>query len=119
MGLIDTIRCQATAPGSELLGDREFQTKGLGCRFDTFTINPAGRLIHHRTQVNGRSIPFKTVLDIDVIAPIHRDLRLTGDDGSGNLCDFVARFTDGRLEWVKPWDAFTEVEQEYLVAGES
>jgi len=119
MGLIDTVRCHAKVPGSELLGDGEFQTRDFGCRFERFTIDESGRLIHHLPTREWDGNFLKTVSIEDIVVPIHRDVRLFGPvdlDGGSN---FYARFTDGILQWVMPWEELTEEQREYAVVVES
>ncbi|WP_145029429.1 hypothetical protein [Caulifigura coniformis] len=115
----DTVRCYTEVPGAELLGTGEFQTKDFGCRFDYFTIDKEGRLIHHQRTFDAEGMPLPRTPDRDVIAPIHRDVRLYGRDAVGNHRDYCARFTDGRPQWVKPWDELSELQREYSVIVES
>jgi hypothetical protein len=119
MGLFDTVRCFAEVPGAELLGNEEFQTKDFGCRFEHFTINRQGLLVHHRPVYTSR-VPFARPSSYrDVIVPIHRDARLFGPIDSSEGRSFCARFSDGVLQWVKPWEELSEVQREYAVTVES
>lgn len=118
MGLFDTVRCQARVPGSELLGDGEFQTSDLGRWCDRFTIDISGNLVHHRTRNQPEKPLWRYMTDRDIAIPIHRDIRLTGDDATGCVAHFVARFTDGRLQWVKRLEQLSQEEQEYFVVVE-
>lgn len=119
MALIDTVRCSAKVPVAEVLGDREFQTKTFGCRFDRFTIDGAGRLIHpcriERTvPLDDRPFEYR-----DIVVPIHRDVRLFGPDAMGTFRAFCARLTDGILQWGKFRDELTEEQREYAVTIKS
>lgn len=118
MGCFDTVRCQAKVPGAELLGDREFQTKDLGKRMDEFTIRGDGRLIHHRTRWGSDPSQWTRFPDRDVLVPLHDDVTLTGHSADGLISTYVARFTDGKLEWIKPKDSLSEDHQEYLWSGD-
>jgi hypothetical protein len=118
MGLSDTVRCYADVPGAELLGDGEFQTRDLGCRFDHFSIDNQGRLIHQRRMFTEAS-PDLLVSQESIVVPIHRDVRLDGRDASGNYGTYCARFTDGILQWVKPWNELSELQRVYAVIVES
>lgn len=118
MGFFDTLRCKANVPGAELLGDREFQTKDLGKRMDEFTICDDGQLIHHRTHFESGSESWKRIPDRDVVVPLHDDITLIGDSASGESCSFVARFTDGKLEWIRPRDDLSDDHREYLWSGD-
>lgn len=118
MGFFDTIFCEANAPGAELLGDREFQTKDLGRRMDHFTITVAGELIHHCRRPENKEVFARHVAYRDVLVPLHRDITLCGATSAGEFAWFVARFTDGKLQWVCPLEHLSEDHREYLRAGD-
>lgn len=127
MGLFDTVRCRATVPGTELLRDGELQTYDMGRRMESFTITSDGRLIHHRMRYELAArvatppgeIPqlYQRIPDGDVEVPLHRDISLSGESATGQHGWFVARFTDGRLEWIRPRESLSEDHREYLTAG--
>ena len=118
MGCFDIIRCQAKIPGAELLGDREFQTTDLGRRMDRFTISEDGRLIHHRTHRAFGQPVRQHIAELNVVVPLHRDITLSGETSDGKYDWFVARFTDGRLEWIRPREILSEDHLEYMRAGD-
>jgi hypothetical protein len=50
-------------------------------------------------------------LDIDM--QFHGDILLIGDNGSSS--EYIARFTHGTLEWIRPLDTFSETERSLVV----
>jgi hypothetical protein len=118
MGLFDSIHCHAKLPGAELLGQGEFQTKDLGRRMDSFTITEDGLLIHHR-KYRAQFQPIRQHCEeLDAIVPLHRDITFFGETYDGKVDWFVARFTDGRLEWIRLRESLSEDHREYLLAGD-
>ena len=119
MELYDTVRCFAEVPGAGLLGNGESQTKDFGCRCKRFTIDHAGRLIHH-CPVYDSGEPFAQSASYqDTIVPIHRDGRLSDEDEAGRYRVYCCRFTVGTLQWGKPWEELTEAQREYAVTVKS
>jgi|SRR3989344_9472597 len=97
MGLFDEIKCEYPLPKiSETLRKGWFQTKDLGCNLDKYTITKNGNLILRKTKGKVRNVKI----------PFHGDIRIytcTGSQENNNLkwYEFIARFTDGRLQWIK------------------
>jgi len=128
MGLLDTVRIEPGAPGADRFRDCELQTSDLGRRMERFTIIADGRLIHHRvrydvTQASATAeisplALWRVVPDRDVVVPLHRDVTLYGEPADGEADFFVARFTEGRLQWIKPRDQLDEDYREYLWASD-
>lgn len=122
MGMFDYIRCEYPLPIPEMQ-DRSFQTKFADwCYLDDYTITKDGRLIHHTTRSEVvpeaerpyPNAPEGSLLGIcgmlrrvptgDVEIPYHGDIvfydwRVPGQHT--DLVDFVARFTNGRVEWIR------------------
>lgn len=96
MGMFDTIRCEYPLPHPEHQ-DIEFQTKDLDCVLDHYLITRDGRLVRKaRTWHKG---PHR-----DVTWPIHGDVRFyewLGKDAPQPWIEYVARFTHGRVEWIR------------------
>lgn len=94
MGMFDTIFCEypLPEPGHQALG---FQTKDLECLLDNYTITSDGRLIRRaRRGLLGQP-------DRDIEWPLHGDIRFyTSRDKV--WVEYVARFTHGRVEWIRP-----------------
>ena len=97
MGMYDRIYSMVQLPDCELPTAMELQTKDLECLLDCYVIDAEGRLLLCRTLPDG--LP---------------DLAGAEDTGyHGDLCfytfseprrephEFLARFTHGRLEWVR------------------
>lgn len=94
MGLFDTVGCEYPLPEARHQ-ELEFQTKGLECVMDHFTITRDGRLIRHP---GGWSR-----LDRDVEWPVHGDIRIYTSDKTQDpsWIEYVVRFTHGRVEWIR------------------
>lgn len=94
MGLFDDVKCEYPLHDPEHQ-QREFQTKDLGCLLDRYTITRDGRLVRHAQA--GRRGPSR-----DVEWPIHGDIRFYDfDRDKEQMIEYVARFTHGRVEWVR------------------
>ena len=122
--MFDEIRCYAPLPDDLAKPGRLFQSHSLYCSMDQFTITEQGRLIHHRCRYEfagerevrpglffpqSRRIP---VADIDM--DYHGDVRLYDSTDDGTALDYVARFTHGSLEWIKPYAALSDVHRSWF-----
>jgi hypothetical protein len=87
MGLYDTVVCECDLPPEMGPPTREFETRSLFQLMERFTINRQGRLIRHGTTRENSDMQF------------HGDILLTHYEGDAHA-DFVARFTNGTLEWI-------------------
>ena len=96
MGLFDTIRCEypLSVAGHQNL---EFQTKGLDCGMERYTITPDGRLIRHSRGGMFAKGPCR-----DIEWPVHGDVEFYTSDSDRNWIEYIARFTHGRVEWIRP-----------------
>lgn len=97
MGMFDTITCEYPLPVAEHQ-DLEFQTKDLENLLDHYAITHEGRLIRKPRRGLARG-PAR-----DVPWPLHRDLRFytsTGEGEARQWIEYVARFTYGRVEWIR------------------
>ena len=97
MGMFDTIHCEYPLPEPRHQ-DLEYQTKDLECLLARYTITSDGRLVLHVRQGRGRP-------DGDIEWPLHADLRFYTSDHSVEphvWIEYVARFTHGRVEWIRP-----------------
>lgn len=94
MGMFDTIHCEVPLPVAEHQS-LAFQTKNLECLLDTYTITGDGRLVRHARR------GWREETDHDVEWPLHGDIRFyTSKDKE--WIEYVARFTHGRVEWIRP-----------------
>lgn len=99
MGMFDTLYCQYPLPNPRHQ-DLEFQTKDLENLLDTYTITREGRLVQHADR-GGWGAP----LDHDVEWPLHGDIRFyTSVQTEDPWVEYVARFTHGRVEWIRPME---------------
>lgn len=94
MGMFDTIHCEYPLPEAKHQS-LVFQTKNLECLLDTYTITADRRLVRHARR------GWRKETDHDVEWPLHGDIRFyTSKDKE--WIEYVARFTHGRVEWVRP-----------------
>lgn len=94
MGLFDTVRCEYPLPDQQHQ-DLEFQTKDLERCLESYTITQEGRLVWHARR--GRRGPIR-----DIEWPLHSDVRIYAPDPSKTWIEYVVRFTDGLVEWIRP-----------------
>jgi hypothetical protein len=100
LGLFDTITCEYPLPVAEHQ-NLEFQTKDLESLLDHYTITRDGRLVRRAGHGlwGSRGGPAR-----DVTWPLHGDLRFytsTGEGEARQWIEYVARFTHGRVEWIR------------------
>lgn len=125
MGMFDEIKCEYPLPDA-VMQDVVFQTKSFDCELTRYTITADGRLIHHTAR--WESVPeeerafygkpewekpfyrmigcLKTIPDGDVEVPYHGDVCFYTSRGepqteSFEWFEYQARFTDGKLQWIK------------------
>lgn len=103
-----------------MLATKRFrQTKSLFRGLDRFTITREGKLLHHRQYhepvfdhpLNESTTPLKCVprQEGDVDLGYHGDIEMCETTPSGELVKYVARFTDGILESIRPLEALSEI----------
>lgn len=102
MSLFDELKVEYPLAEREVQGHL-FQTKDLECSMSTYTITKEGRLIHHRRFDDWGVARTK---DMDVDTEYHGDISFgthTGsyNDGTQVVYEYVARFTEGQLQWIK------------------
>ena len=100
MGMYDELWWEADVPVGHPPDSRLFQTKSFDCCLDRYVVTEAGRLclVGNGWQDDGPFQPESSRRRIDV--EFHGDMRLVpvgGPDG-----DYIARFTHGTLEWIRP-----------------
>jgi len=119
MGMFDDIKCDAPLPDGHVSAGNWFQTKSLWCCMDKFTITADGKLIFHKRQyetVGDQEIrpgvfrpEYKLAHTEDIDMDYHGDVRFCGSGQDNKFVDYVARFTHGRLEWIRPYEALSDV----------
>jgi len=120
MGLFDEVYCEADLPAGHPGTGRDFQTKSLGSCLDNFTITKEGRLILHAVRYEdctdpGRRMPMMTAVPLgDVDTEFHGDIQLYGTV-EDSLVEYVARFTHGSLEWIRPLAELPEIRKRFLM----
>jgi hypothetical protein len=120
MGMFDEVHCGADLPPGHPEMDRDFQTKSLGSCLDRFTITKEGRLILHAVRYEasdepGRRLPMMKAVPLgDVDTEFHGDIQLYGRAKDG-LVEYVARFTHGTLEWIRPLQELSEIHKKLLM----
>jgi hypothetical protein len=116
MGMYDEVVCECALPDGKEPSPRQFQTKNLYRLLASFTLTKEGRLVYHWVRYVSEETPgdglfgFRMVpveqKDIDM--DFHGDIRLSGVEDDSP--DYIARFTDGTLEWIRPIENFSKEE---------
>ena len=120
MGMFDDVYCEADLPPGHPESERSFQTKSLGNCLDRFTITKEGRLILHSVRYEstgeGRlGLPWmKSIPTGDVDTEFHGDIELVASVGD-SLVEYVARFSHGTLEWIRPLSELSEIQKKLLM----
>ena len=119
MGLFDDVYCEADLPAGHPELERSFQTKSLGSCLDQFRITKEGRLILHSvryesSEEEGRGLPLmKPIPTGDVDTEFHGDILLVARI-EDRLVEYVARFTHGALEWIRPLSELSDFQKRLL-----
>jgi hypothetical protein len=114
--MYDEVYCEA-----DPMSERGFQTKSLFRCLDRLTITKEGRLILHAFRYQSAQeaetpLPLMTrIPEGDIDLEFHGDIRLTST-GEDHIAEYVARFTDGNVTWVRPWTEISEVHKSLLNA---
>ena len=124
MGMYDEIVWEQPLPDGRLPAGSVFQTKSFGRNMDRFTLNNAGRLIEHVVKYtriervrsdSERFLPILQAVPVgDVDTGYHGDIVITAVHPGDSLIEYVARFTYGTLDWVKPLGMLTEADTHCL-----
>ena len=107
MGMFDDVYYEADLPTGHPESARDFQTKSLFNCLDRLTVTKGGRLILH-PAVNQAEGSNQAGPDVDI--EFHGDVCLTHLI-DGKLVQYVARFTHGTLEWIRPRKELSEIHQ--------
>src|SRR5579872_7137939 len=101
MGMFDEVWFDEKLPDFPL-HCRHFQTKSLDNCMDRYIVSHTGRLVFAGSTLFDEA----PIALVDCPAPVdrhfHGDLRLTADDGQYE--QYIARFTHGTFEWIRPID---------------
>jgi len=114
MGMFDYVECAADLAGHPPIAGGKFQSRSLYRVLGRFTITSEGRLIYHavRYESTGPAKPLPRMVAIpeeDIELTFHGDILLTAEEGE--LEEYVVRFTHGVVEWVRPFEEFSEAER--------
>ena len=96
MGMFDLIYSYRPLPECDLPQEIAFQTKNFECLLDYYIIKTDRRLFRCQSMDEER---------VDLVGAVdteyHGDIRFYGGEPRGTRYEFIARFTDGTLVWVK------------------
>lgn len=122
--MFDDIKCDAQLPDDRLPTGTWCQTKSLASCMERFTITTEGRLVRHRYRselIGEREIrpgiimpKYRSIPVGDTDLEYHGDIRFYGSLADGPLVDYVARFTHGALEWIRPYDDLSDMRKGWL-----
>jgi hypothetical protein len=132
MGMFDDIHCEADLPEGHPEGYRDFQTKSLGSCMNHYTITKDGRLMLHRYHVEEleddpeapeeeplRRLLFRRTKSTrleDLDTEFHGDFDFY-DYIEGQQYEYVARFTHGKLEWIRKAEDCTPMQRQMMERG--
>jgi hypothetical protein len=102
MGMYDVVVFDAEYPGLPSPSGR-FQTKAFDRCMDVYTVNKAGRLCLIGNELMSDEVPNRQDDSEGVDIDFHGDIRLVSEGDPGG--EYVARFTHGTLEWIRPMNA--------------
>lgn len=113
MGFYDTLTFSSGYAECGIAPGARWQTKSLGRGGDEFRVTHSGKLLLERCryeendQVGPRGLrQLKRVATGNAVVPFHGDLLLIGEPRDSRE-EFVARFTHGKLEWVRPLSRYS------------
>jgi hypothetical protein len=124
MGMFDEVKCDAPFPDERLAPGSWLQTKSLSCCMLRYTITPQGRLLYNRHHNEpgpdreireGVTLPgYKLIHVEDIDMGYHGDIRLYGNGKDETWLDYVARFTHGALEWIRPYEELSDTHKSWF-----
>jgi len=124
MGMFDHLKCDAPLPDDRLAVGCRCQTKSLFNSMVDFTITAQGRLVYHRhtyeedgeTKLLGRLVipRYKRIATEDIDMLYHGDVLFYGSKDQKTWVDYVARFMEGQLQWIRPLEALPETHRWWL-----
>ena len=126
MGMFDDVKCDAPFPDDRAAPGSWFQSQSLACCMFRYSITEQGRLIYHRSHyeagpdrktASGATWPtFKLVHVEDIDMDYHGDIQLYGNAKDDTWLDYVARFTHGTLESIRPYEELSEIHKTWFYA---
>jgi hypothetical protein len=114
MGMFDYVECAADLPGDFSIARGKFQTRSLYRVLGRFTITGEGRLLYYaaRYETTGEANRLPRMIAIpdgDIDLNFHGDILLTAEEDE--FREYVVRFTHGVVEWVRPFEEFSEAKR--------
>ena len=124
MGFCDIVMLDKEYPEYGIARGTIFESKSLHASDGHFTISADGKLIEHlgryvldteRQHRLGQHPVYRRFHEGDQIVEYHGDILLYGPAGDNDSGELVARFTHGRLEWIRRADEYPEINHTILV----
>ncbi len=119
MGLFDDVYCEADLPAGHPPSERSFQTKSLFNALEQLKITKDGRLLLAAIPPQEPlgvwdGLPLMTrTREQDIDLEFHGDVILVTTFET-QFIQYVARFTHGTLEWIRPWSELSEIHRSIL-----
>jgi hypothetical protein len=115
--MFDEVTCELPMPDGRQVTSDCFQTKSLWSCMDLFTITAAGRLVFHKRRYSLRGEPNagppEHVADIDM--DYHGDIEIHGKATDGSYLSYAVRFTNGTVEWIRPFEELPELHRAWIM----
>src|ERR1700729_2016109 len=118
MGMYDEVWWEAELPAGHPPTTRLFQTQTLDRCFDHYIVTQEGRLClvgngwQDDGPYDGTQRSYETV-DLD----FHGDIRLVSSEDGDE--EYIARFTHGTLEWIRPRVDVPQIRRSLIAPGQS
>lgn len=116
--MFDDIQCLVPLPDGRFPTGTWFQTKSFDPSMNKFSITAEGRLVYHkyRYEPGVQEHPadpslslYTSVHEADINMEYHGDVRIYTSTTENEFYEYVARFTHGTLEWIRPYDSKSEM----------
>lgn len=124
MGFHDNVRFDKAFPEYSIAEGATFTTRNLRADEGEFAVTAEGTLVEHlyRYEIASKfnisivRLPLgKRVHVGDKVLDYHGDLLLSDTNSDGPDRELVARFTHGRLEWVRPLNGYPAESRDLLL----
>lgn len=128
MGMFDELSCKMPLPDDRVKPGSVYQTKSLECCLLNYTINEQGRLIFNHSKYEkgpdreirpGFWLPTTKSIHLeDIDTEYHGDILFGATAKDGSYVEYVARFTHGAVEWIRPLEQLSDMHKSWLSAKE-
>jgi hypothetical protein len=128
MGFCDIVMLDKEYPQYGIARGTVFLSKSLYANEAHFTISADGKLIENLcryaldTEMQhrlGHPPVYRRFPAGDQIVEYHGDILLYGPARGKDSAELVARFTHGRLEWIRSLDEYPEINYKFLLEQEA